>query len=385
MSTKELRREVLVLRRRRTSAAIVICVAVAATQVALLGWLLYPRERVRIVRETTTTTQVVTLPVAMPIDHEIYISTERTCPRPRHDAPRVRPAAVPERVTHLRPSPTNAGWIAAWSEEAIFLSDDAGGSWHRALDGEGQVRDVAFDCFGRAIAIRGRRLGIRDGDRDSWRTLPVFDVTDHRALEEPATVAVLGGGPDVALVGLEPIPDQLWRARLAISRDLGTTWETHSLDQEWEGGELRGRQYEDGSIRAMLPVPDCMGDSAWLFTYRDGVVHGDYDAVSPNMAFFGDAVLSDREWKHDGDHEMRPIVGLESVNPDIIEGPSPIVAVDGTLYRVTNGKASPLPYKLSDEATSLVADAAGRVWSIVCGQPTIATRADAPICDCDGP
>ena len=53
-----------------------------------------------------------------------------------------------------------------------MVSLDGGLTFTQVLDGPGAVRDVTFDCFGHAVALRANKVGIRDGTRETWRAVP---------------------------------------------------------------------------------------------------------------------------------------------------------------------------------------------------------------------
>lgn len=384
MSTEELRREVLVWRRNKRRLVIAMVVALVLATHFAVGWLVRPDERVRVEHTQSTVTSIVTVPVAMTVEREVNRPLGRaSCPPPRRDAPFVAPAKTPERVERVRPSRTNAGWIAAWNEEQVFISVDAGASWQRRLDGKGKVLDVGFDCFGRAIVVRESGVGIRDGETEMWKPVPDLALVGS-ASESGGHAAVIGGGPDIVLVGIR-LHTESWSSRLAISRDNGATWELRDLQDYWEGGAVAGRQYEDGSIVAMQPISDCGGDSPWLFTYADGKVSGSYAQVRAELAIFGDRVVASDGWQKLGG-DVEEFVAPPEERMTVLEGPYPIFVGNSAAYRWDNNRFTQLPWKLPSEASSYVADPAGRIWSVACGMPWIATRSgDAPLCDCDGP
>src|SRR5688500_7732288 len=123
MSEQELRREVERARRRKRR----LLWFVIAGQLALIGWLVRPREH-EVVR--TSRTSVAAMPAPLPIIERIVnVPTDRTaCPPPRTEALVVKPAEIPdyEDIAHVRPSVTNAGWIAAWNERHVYISMNAG-------------------------------------------------------------------------------------------------------------------------------------------------------------------------------------------------------------------------------------------------------------------
>jgi hypothetical protein len=335
-----LRREVLEACRRRWGLLI------PALALPCL-WLAWPEDRVEV--RTVHTREVVTVPVPVAFEQPVQIPAEPArCPLPRTDAPLVQPAQPPEHVASVRPAPTNAGWVAAWSPSAIFVSRDAGATWTRVLDGAGTVADVSFDCFGRVIAVRGGRVGIRDGAHERWRTAPL-----DLGADKPARV--LGGGPD--LVVIARVADDPG-ARLAISRDGGQTWGTRKLAPYWEGEPIRGRQYEDGTIRGAVPVTDCDYYALWMFRIHDdkidSIEHGRYEP-------------RERLFAKDEDGASYEVGFDES-----IDGPVPLQLRDREVERLVSGKPRSTHWIVGDRQTA-AGDAAGHVWSVVCGKLEIAT------------
>lgn len=378
--SEELRREVVVARRRRRRHAVIAAVALALP--AQLGWLLFathPRERVRV--ERAPTAALLPIPVPLPVERVVAVPAARaTCPPPRRDAPFAAPAPLPEPIERVRPSVTNAGWIAAWNADHVFISLDAGRSWQRRLDGPGTVQDVTFDCFGRALALRDDRIGIREGDAERWAHVPGISPVDELYGRDGV---LLGGGPDVVVIGHpKRSPDDTWRARLAVSHDLGATWRTRDLVEYWEGGEVRGRQHEDGTILAMIPQADCMGDTPWVFRWRDGALEELWSALDANLAFFGDRMMSSTEWQRIGADATHALPALDGVER-ILEGPYPIVIAGGKLHRIAGTRAIELPWQLGPDADGVSADPAGRIWSVVCGRPHVATRTPPAPCSPD--
>lgn len=369
----ELRREVLLARRRRRLALAAVA-AVAATFAAAIA--MWPRDRVRTVHVTTT--RVVPVPAPVPIVRTVVVPAERAaCPLPRTDAPRSQPAQPPEPVERIQPAATNAGWIAAWNEQHVFVSMDAGASWQRAFDGRGAVRDVDFDCHGRAIAVRGSRLGVREGGRERWHPLHHIELAD-----EHSNASVIGGGPDVVVIGHPRRDDDAQTAaQLLISRDHGVTWERHTLADYWEGHRIAGRQYEDGRILAVLSQPDCMHTSGWVFEYANGRVTERETTLGADLVFAGDLVVTPLRWKRLGEETLHDHAELEGY-PTLVDGPRPLLAADNGLYRFVRGRLVKLPWQLPAEAGELVADRAERLWYIACGKLAIATRATPPaLCD----
>jgi hypothetical protein len=216
-----------------------------------VAWALGPSERVRVVH--TTSTQIVPMPTPVAVVREVEVEVEVEvpievpttapakveCPPPRRDVPTGALTQPPEAIEQVRPSSTNSGWIAAWNEAHVYVSRNGGASWKRVDEGddeergEGTVRDVDFDCFGRPLVVRGSVPGI-DDDSD---------------------LVVLGGGPDMVVTGKGGDSNM---GRIAVSRDGGATWHLRNLIESWET-PVYGRQYEDGSIATIVQQGDCGG------------------------------------------------------------------------------------------------------------------------------
>jgi len=385
MANRELTREVQGERCRQGWVAAPRAVLIAITLPSLAAALLASSRppAVHTVEVRTTRTELVAVPQVLAIPQVLAVPTavpassapaaRATCPPPRRDAPRITPGELPEEITHVRPSPTNAGWIAAWNAAHVFVSTDAGASWHRQLDGDGAVQDVAFDCFGRTIAIRGDRVGIRDGAVERWRRPPgVQMASTHTADGDVAAYAdgrVLGGGPDVVV--LANGPDDQRRGVLVRSFDLGVTWQRYDVSEAWDTGRVVGRQHEDGTIRGMLAIADCMSDSPLLFEITDRGLRTEYAVVGDQLQLFGELVVGYRGWQRFGG-EPHPFDELPDY-PEILEGPYPIARVGDQAFRIRGSKATRLPWKIAGELA--VVDPAGRIWSVHCGSPRIATRA----------
>ena len=69
---------------------------------------------------------------AAPVGAELAL---RACPPPRRDAPRLTPPALDEEIAQVMVAPSNAGWVAAWNADHVFVSTDAGAHFDRVLDG----------------------------------------------------------------------------------------------------------------------------------------------------------------------------------------------------------------------------------------------------------
>jgi hypothetical protein len=339
-----------------------------------------PETRVVTRVEHSKTTEVLTIPMAPQLVHLPVASSTttevRACPTPRTDAPRVGPPTFDEDVERLVVSSTNAGWIAAWNDEHIFVSTDAGRTFKRMLDGVGDVHDVAFDCFGRVIAVRDEKLGISEGGRDTWRSVPGLELGDEKVDEMwwPPKVHLIGGGRDVIVVGNATGGGDS-HARVAITRDLGATWTYRDLTSYASSSEdIGGFQRADGSIVVGVEVPDCMSDAlSWVEIRPDGTSAEHWISMpGAQFEFYGDQVYTgyarrkldapaDAEWtRFPEDHY--------SGTP--IQAPYPMMVSDESAARMVGSTPKLLPWVIEGEQHAM--DPAGRLWSIVCGQLWIA-------------
>jgi hypothetical protein len=342
-----------------------------------------PRPQVATYWVTTTEHAPVIIPFTTPILSTVAASPpprERgpraSCPPPRTEAPRLTPPELPEDVTHVRPSVTNAGWIAAWNDEHVYVSTNAGSSFTRVLDGPGGVRDVDFDCHGRAIAVRGELVGVRASSREHWRALPGLGLADRRYPDSDYVhvpdVFILGGGPDVVIAGHAAATDANG-ARVAISEDLGDSWRYHDL-HDYVEGPMIGRQREDGRIDVGAIVVDCMSEDLLWVRISDGKVDPVMRWIQGMSASLRDDIaLSRNQWQRRGSDDWKPILGLEEAEDPVALEDSSIILDGATAYRVKRGRAHALPWTI--EGNEHAADPAGRIWSVVCGQPWIARRA----------
>jgi hypothetical protein len=286
-------------------------------------------------------------------------SARPACPPPNRDAPSA--SSLPEQpfgMHQLVAAHTNASWVAAWNDDEIQLSIDGGLSYARVLDGPGAVRAVTFDCFGRAIAFRGEQLGIRDGRRESWRAVPGVNA------DADAPIALVGGGPDVIVVGTSEERDT-WQARLAVTGDLGASWWFRDLVDYWETGQLDGRQDPDGAIHLVLTTADCMSDPVSWIRIRDGKV-ADEDLGSVGVVrLFGDIAINAGwhgvRWKRFGEADWTLVQGLPDESDSrghLYAGPLPRVIVDGVVYAIEQGRA----VKRRTAPGVGTVDRAGRLW-----------------------
>jgi len=221
---------------------------------------------------------------------------------------------------------------------------------------------------------------VRDGELEIWH--PLRDVRPLDPDQDGNDSAqLLGGGPDIVVIAHATVPDDQWNARLLVSSDSGETWRARHLVGDWEGGEIRGRQHEDGTVRAMIPIPDCMTEMAFAFRWQDGEFETIDAAISADLAFFGDRMYSSTGWQEIGSEETYHLPDVDDAK--IIEGPYPI-AIAGGAYRVDGKRAVQLPWVLSGDERGLVADPAGRIWSNLCGQPHVSTRREPARCPSEG-
>lgn len=292
-------------------------------------------------------------PVATPVllPPARFAVAPRACPPPRRDAPRITPPELDEAVARVTVAPSNAGWVAAWNHEHVFVSTDAGRHFTRVLDGAGVVSDVGFDCFGTVVAIREQTVGLRVGDAEQWTTIPGVDLMDMD--EEPEGHAVVvSGGPEVIVIGR----GDGWSPRIARSADLGGRWRYHDLTTDWETPVIHGRQREDGTIAISLPATDCAGEGEDIVTIRRGVIA---TGMGPGW------------WPGDGDR-VELDDGPAGLPVDATWAGDGLARVGDALYRVRDGRATRLP--LFAESDAYVADPAGRLWAVMCGRLAIAGR-----------
>jgi hypothetical protein len=288
------------------------------------------------------------------------------CPAVHRDAPWVAPA-LPEPITAIQPAPSDARWIAAWNDDHVFVSYDAGATFTRALDAAGHVSSASFDCWGRLIVARGNHLGVREDGRERWHELPELRGDDD------APAGVLGGGPDIVVVGNRAGEDQGSLARLATSSDAGATWTYRDLATNLEGErDLQGRQHADGRIELATKTGDCMNDDIdWLTIRGRGVESsGATLGEGEEFAIYDDLMITEGRWS------VRNGVWNELALPDEIRRVDPVrgafavVVADTRTYRFEAGKLHPLPLVVEGRPQSV--DVAGRIWSIACGKPLVA-------------
>lgn len=337
---------------------------------------------------------IVPMPVPVPISAPPAVvppaAARHACPAPVRRAARVAVPRLPEAITHVRPSATDARWILAWNATAIFVSVDAGRSWRRVLDAPGAVLDAGFDCFGHALALRGTvpgkpdggALGVLDGAAERWHAVPDLTMA-------PDASMVVGGGPDVVILA-RPTGITPTGARLAVSDNLGASWRTIDLEPPIVRVLTPGqaRQVADGTITAGLVIGDCRSDSLAAFTVRGTqVVETQYSVGEQPLVLSSEGVIADGWWEaapsrvDDMTYPER-VTGLAGSNGSTaIPAPWPALVYGDTAYRVRAGHARPLP--LVVDGTPQAIDPAGRLWMIVCGQPRLAGRTASGNDTCD--
>jgi hypothetical protein len=349
--------------RRRRPLAIASLIALQAATIVLVARRSPPPQATTYAPQMTFVA-----PSLPPPDPGPRIGERPSCPPPRRDAPWVAPM-LDEDIVAVRPAPSNAGWIAAFNREHVFVSFDAGATFARVLDGDGAVNDVSFDCYGHVIVLRGNRVGIRDGEREKWR-----DVQALRGGENDPG-GVLGGGPDVVVVG--NVPDVSWEARLAVSDDLGATWSYRELAGEFESDmRLRGRQQADGTIDAAISVADCMSDELVWSRWQHGAIDKDTAGMLEGASFavYGDLAISHRSWRtRNGDWHDLALDVAENEEVKVVPGAFPVLVAAGKTFRIgEHGQVRELPLVVEGEPQAV--DLAGRVWSVACGKPLVAKR-----------
>lgn len=337
--------------------ALLVAVQLVVTSIVALSW----RPKTVVVHESST-------PVSLSFPIRIAApplpppppptATTASCPPARTDAPRAAAVHPPTEVHAVTTSRTNAGWIAAWSDERVYVSIDAGVTFSQVLDGPGSVDAVTFDCFGNVVVVRDGQLGIRSGTRERWQRLPA----GLRADEDDPT-ALIGGGPDVIVIGIASGDD--WQARLAASSDRGTTWWYRDLVSYWESSQASGYQASDGSIEVALTTADCMSDPVHWVRIRDGKVETDEFGSIGAVAVHDGIVYATwptARWKRFGDDTWHEIAGIPE-SAVVVGGARPHAVADGAVYRLARGRAKRIAaWNERDQASAV--DPAGRIWGI---------------------
>ncbi len=307
---------------------------------------------------STTTAAPVVLPPAAP-----PAADRPSCPPPRTDAPFVAPK-FDEDIEYVQPAPSNAGWIAAWNEEHVFVSYDAGATFHRALDGEGHVRSASFDCWGHLVVARGDRIGVRDGEREAWHTAGGLGG------DADAPRAVIGGGPDIVVVGSASDPTDAMRA--AISSDGGVSWRFHDIHPGGGAERLQGQQRADGTIDIAYSIGDCMSDDLVAARIAHGEVAIDNATLAEGTAFRvdDDVILTDGGWlpRAGGTWQAYPFAHWATP----VAGARPVIVAGDKTYAFAHGHVRELPLVVEGQPQAV--DLAGRIWSVACGTPLVARR-----------
>jgi hypothetical protein len=309
------------------------------------------------------------------------------CPAPHRAAPRGALVQPPAEATLLgvAAAATDSRWIAAWSEEQLFVSRDGGRAWLGVLDGPGRVLDASFDCHGRVLVLRaGTGLGVRDGADERWQPLTRVSVP---AVEEDAAFAddpryqprLVGGGRRIAVIGSTG-PD-LGEAIAATTADAGTTW--WHTDMSWyEGADVRGAWHGE-TLRVLVPWTDCMSEGVRMVTITpDGsrieelpiwtsqlALHGldvhavTYGCPASDGAVEGGALCFFRDRQGWSQTKLEVPVRDDVIEPTLVDGAMDVLLVDGELFPVRNGKLG-RGREWPTRSLPQTVDLAGRVWGI---------------------
>lgn len=288
-----------------------------------------------------------------------------------------------QEMTHVAGAPTDSRWIAAWNEHDIHVSRDGGASWDRVLVGPGDVVDVSFDCHGRVLALRdGNGLGMRDGAREAWRTIPGVDVNIGSIDESRYTGTVVGGGRAVAVIGPRDAESGDGEAWVAISDDGGATWRHASLG--WYDGSTSAAWHGD-TLRIVAPWTDCMSEGIRLITVTAaGAKSQELDEWMSMVALDRGAVYGLTEYCNaridNGDDDPPALClwrqgrdwtaldtapaeshGEEGVVTTLIDGPVDVVVRNDVAQTITGsrlGRARAWPVG----AVPMATDLSGRLW-----------------------
>jgi len=306
------------------------------------------------------------------------MTIQRAAPPPPVAAPAGCPAPVTtiakmtiqqpaDEISTIVASVTNAGWIAAWNEQHIWVSHDGGATFERELDGPGDVGGVTFDCFGHAIAVRAGAIGIH-AEHEVWHLVPGL-----RGDADSPHGTLIGGGPDIAIVF--DATSETQESELAISADHGASWSFRALATAYEDGRTTGREHADGSFELAIAYGDCMRDPLTWFEISGDVITEVEDSASSarvlihdHVAYNGLALRARRggEWAAD---DWKAIRGVPD-DADItwVDGASPRLIANHTIYRIVDGRAKRVG-KLPPDLSPMAVDAAGRVWSVRLAKP----------------
>lgn len=168
-------------------------------------------------------------PIAMVPDAEPANARDRWPP-----APAPRPATHPteadlDEVLGVAVAPSSARTLAIWSERAIVVSDDDGGTFDAVLSRDGRVRSVAFDEGGGVWALVGARLGHRTVDgAERWRGLPAHVDTSTWDDDEAFEPRLSTFTPWVTVAVPHSDPERL--ADILLTRDGGAHWSTSAIE-----------------------------------------------------------------------------------------------------------------------------------------------------------
>jgi hypothetical protein len=291
-------------------------------------------------------------------------------------------------VTHVSAAPTDSRLVAAWNDDAVFVSRDGGSSWDRVLAGPGAVLDASFDCHGRVLVLReGNGLGMRDGVREAWRTVPGVELRMSDEDYQPRYIPrVIGGGRSLAVTGPRSgSGDGDGDAWASISDDGGVSW--HHADLGWYEG-ITHAAWAGDVLRILVPWTDCMSEGIRLVTVTGSDVQDEeLGQWSFNVALdrTGPYVLSEycdgravtpggaaddipllciwrpgRDW-----HALAPAPvearGDEGITLQIVDGPVDVIVRNDTVQTITGsrlGRAREWPAG----AAPLATDLAGRLW-----------------------
>jgi hypothetical protein len=136
----------------------------------------------------------------------------------------------------------------------------------------------------------------------------------------------------------------------------------------------------------MVPLPDCMSDIAFSFRWRDGVFERLDTELDADLDFFGDRMVSRLGSHKIGSDYIRELPELDATYPHlVVGGPDPIFVTDTGAYRMTGKRVVRMPVALEGNEQGFVADPAGRLWSVMCGQPHVSTKTAPASCVKDEP